>query len=342
MKAFVTGSTGLLGSNLVNRLLEQGYEVKALARSPEKAHKLLNHPHVEIVVGDMENIPAFAPAMAGCDVLFHTAAYFRDYYQAGDHWPKLERINIQGTIALFDEAERYDIKKVIYTSSSGVLGLGRAHDPVDENTPPDQSTFKNLYFKSKVLAEQAIAEFLKTHRLPVVLILPGAILGPQDAAPTTSGQAIVNILNGKVPFLPPGGMVMVDARDVAQAMVNAVERGQSGERYVVSNRYMSIAELARCIEKISGIAAPRAIMPYPVILSFAWFSELASRLTGREPILSVNSLQGMQKRHTISATKAVRELGATFRPLENTIRDEVNWFIANGYVQRAIQRVQPA
>src|SRR5215468_6571838 len=100
MKAFVTGSTGLLGSNLVNALVAAGYEVKALARSRAKAEKVLGHTQVEIVVGDIENIAAFAPQMAGTDVLFHTAAYVREMFAPGNHWPKLEKINIQGTLEL--------------------------------------------------------------------------------------------------------------------------------------------------------------------------------------------------------------------------------------------------
>ncbi len=185
MKAFVTGSTGLLGSNLVQVLLKSGYEVKALARSKEKAARFLKEPEIEIVVGDMENVAGFANQLAGCDLLFHTAAFFRDYFQPGDHWQTLQNINVKSTINLLDEAEKRGIKKATYVSSSGVLANrpdGSASDESDISTSP--SALKNLYFRSKVLAEIEVDKFLASHSLPVVLILPTVMLGPGDAGPT--------------------------------------------------------------------------------------------------------------------------------------------------------------
>ncbi len=174
MKAFVTGSTGLLGNNLVRLLIEQGHSVKALVRSQEKASKLFsNLDDVTLVKGDMLDIDSFAKELAGCDVLFHTAAYFREYYQPGNHWQMLEDINVKSTMKLLTEAEKQGIKKLIYVSSAGPVGMKAANVPGDESTPRDPQAIKNLYFKSKVLAEDAIFEFLKQHSLPVILILPG-------------------------------------------------------------------------------------------------------------------------------------------------------------------------
>src|SRR5262249_16992761 len=155
--------------------------------------KFLHHPQVEIVVGDMENIPAFAPHMAGSDVLFHTAAYVRGVFGPGNHWPKLEKINVQGTLELLIQAEKYGVKKAIHTSSTSVLGLGPHGTPSDENMLPDDYSRHDPYARSKVLAEQAIVDFLKTHHLPVVLILPSALFGPQDLGPSAIGQAIIQI-----------------------------------------------------------------------------------------------------------------------------------------------------
>src|SRR5690349_21027847 len=98
MRAFVTGATGLLGNNIVRQLLAAGNEVRGLVRSVEKARRVFPKEDVELVTGDMSDIAGFAGAMKGCDVLFHTAAYFREYYQPGDHKAILEKINVQGTI----------------------------------------------------------------------------------------------------------------------------------------------------------------------------------------------------------------------------------------------------
>ncbi len=319
MKAFVTGSTGLLGSNLVNALVAAGYEIKALARSREKAEQLLRHSQVEIVVGDMENIPAFAPHMARSDVLFHTAAYVREVFGPGNHWPKLEKMNVQGTLELLTHAERYGVKTAIHTSSTSVLGIGPNGTPSDESMLSDDYSRNDPYARSKLLAEQAIADFLTTHRLSVMLILPSALFGPQDPGPSATGQAIIQILERKFPVIPPGGVSMVDARDVATAMINAVERGRSGERYIVSKGYVTVEQLAQTVSQVSGVPIPTRRIPYAVLNLLAHAGELTSRMTGVQPPISVNALKAMNRRHEVSAAKAIGELGVTFRPFEETI-----------------------
>jgi dihydroflavonol-4-reductase len=334
MKAFVTGSTGLLGSNLVHLLLAQGFEVKALARSKQKAEQILGkNPHMEIVIGDMEDINGFAGELAGSDVLFHVAAYFREYYGPGDHWAKLKKINVDGTIHLLDEAEKHGLKKTVYVSSSAVIGGTANGTPGDESTPPDEAIEENLYAKSKVLAEQAIAEWSQTHQMPVVLILPTVILGPLDAAPTTMGQAVINLLNRKIPVVPPGGVEFVDARDVAQAMINAVEFGKAGERYIVSQGYHTMREFANLLEKASGVPAPRINVPFAVMLALVWLGERAAIMRGKPVEISVAGLRLMRRRREVTASKAIRDLGVNFRSLEDSLRDEAAWYRANGYVK---------
>jgi dihydroflavonol-4-reductase len=336
MKAFVTGSTGLLGSNLVRQLLEQGHEVKALARSPEKALKQLgSSPRLEVVKGDMEDISGFAngstngfaSAMQGCDVLFHVAAYFRESFGNGDHWPKLEQINVKGTITLLDEAEKHGVKKVIYVSSSGVIGQNPNGGPSDESTPPDKAAETNLYFKSKVLAEQAVATWLQTHALLVVLILPTWMFGPQDAAPTAAGDIVITLLNKGFPAIPPGGTAAVDARDVAAAMIAAVDKGRSGERYIVSGSSQTVWNIAQTVEKVSSVPAPKVKLPYPVAIGIAWVAQTAAALQGKESLMTVSGIRTLNNSQDVNDAKARRELGHTPRPFDETIRDTVRWYL---------------
>lgn len=333
MKAFVTGSTGLLGSNLVNLLLAQGFEVKALARSVEKAERILGkNTRAQIIVGDMEAVDGFADKLNDCDVLFHAAAYFREYFGPGNHWDMMKKINVDGTIQILSEAEKRGVKKTIYVSSTTVIGKTANGQPSDESTPPDKDSYDNQYAKSKVVAEQAIAEWLKSHRMPVVLILPAAIIGPMDAAPTAMGQAITGILNQKVPVIPPGGLEFVDARDVAQAMINAVECGKSGERYIVCQGYATMQQFAQTVEKVSGVPAPRLKVPYRLMLGMAWLMERSAAIQGKPVEISVNGIRALNRGREVSSSKAIRDLGINFRSLEDSLRDEVAWYRANGYV----------
>jgi dihydroflavonol-4-reductase len=328
MKAFVTGSTGLLGNNLVRLLVEQGWQVRALVRSKAKGQALLGAlPGIEYVAGDMQEVDAFAPMLDGCDVLFHTAAYFREYGQPGAHWPKLDAINVTGTIKLLDAAEHYGIKKVIYTSSSGVIGEREDGLPSDETTPPSHfARGVNLYFKSKVVAEERIFAWLKAHSLPIVLVLPGWMFGPGDAAPTGAGQIVQQFLARKLPARFEGGSSIVDARDVAQGMINAVEHGRSGERYCIAGKSTSLDEVFATLAKVSGVPAPSMRIPYQMALVYARFAEAIASAQGKEALATVNGIRTLNMRYPISSAKAMHELGVTFRPLEQTLADAVHWF----------------
>lgn len=326
MRAFVTGATGLLGGNLVETLLADGHSVTAVVRSKARAAHLAALG-VELVEGDMERVAGFAPALHGHDILFHTAAYFREYFQPGDHWARLRAINVDGTVELLRAAETHGITKAIYTSSSGILGQAPGGVPAGEETPPDALVYSNLYFRSKLLAEQAVDGFLAESALPVVLIRPGWMFGPGDRAPTSSGQLVLDLLNRRLPFSFPGYGSPVDARDVARAMVTAVERGRSGERYGVGgDQAVRLDQIFAMVEELSGIPAPRLRVPYGVILSYAFISETSARLTGGRATATMDGIKTLRDPRPTSSARAVRELGASFRPLKATLRDEIAWF----------------
>jgi len=315
-----------LGSNLTATLLAAGYEVKGLVRSTEKARRVYPKGDIELVTGDMSDVNGFAPALKGCDVLFHTAAYFREYYQPGDHQSILEKINVQGTVDLLLAAEKNALRKAIHISSSGVIGMKPDGGPGDEDTLPDEHSTANLYFSSKVSAELAIGRFLKERTLPVAMILPGWMWGPGDWAPTGSGQLVLDFQARKLPGIIDGGASVVDARDVAQACVAAVERGHSGERYIVAGPYFDFAEIFATLERVTGVPAPRRRVPYSLMLVAAAVSQTWSRVTGNSSLITVEAVKTMHARRSVVSDKAIRELNVSFRPFEETVRDEVAWF----------------
>jgi dihydroflavonol-4-reductase len=325
--AFVTGGTGLLGSNLVRELTRQGWKVKVLARFTGKIEQVLGGVEVERIAGDMEDVAAFAANLKGCDALFHCAAYFREYYSPGDHRAKLERINVQGTLELLNAAEQQHVGKIIYVSSSGVLGHAESSSTVDEMSPYAHHT-TNLYFQSKIRAEERVLEWVKSHGTPVLLILPGWMFGPFDLAPTASGRLVQDFLARKLPAIVPGGASVVDARDVAAAMIRALSQGISGERYIVAGRLVSLEQIALTLEKLTGIHAPRLRLPYSAAIALAWLVQTAATLRGAESLLTVSGVRTMREsmEHALSSAKAERELGISFRALDQTLQDEVDWY----------------
>jgi dihydroflavonol-4-reductase len=332
MRAFVTGATGLLGSNLVHALLHQGHEVRGLVRSKEKALRVFPGGRIDFVTGDMSDVNAFAPSLAGCDVLFHTAAYFREYFQPGDHKGTLEKINVQGTVDLLIAAEKQGVRKAIHISSAGVIGRKPDGSAGDENTPADDHATSNLYFASKIDTELAIKRFLKERALPVITILPSWMWGPGDSGPTASGKLLLDFLKKKLPGVVDGGSSIVDARDVAMATITAAERGKSGERYIVGGKYFDFAAVLATLERVTGIPAPTRKIPYALSLAVGAASQTWARMTGGKALVTMEGVRTIHGKNEVDSGKAIRELSATFRPFEETVRDEVEWFRSHGFV----------
>jgi dihydroflavonol-4-reductase len=326
MRVFVTGATGLLGSNLVRTLLDAGHEVVALARSPEKAMRELGDTRARIVTGDLARVAGFAQALAGIDVVFHTAAFFREYYTPGDHSRIVEHINVEATLELARAADALGVKKMVHTSSAGIVGVNADGTPGDEATPPWAGVEGNLYLRSKRQVERQLQEFSRESGLFIASAMPAWMWGPHDTGPTASGQLVIDALRGKLPpAIPPGGSSVVDARDVAAGMLRIAEVGRAGERYILSNRYVDLDEIIRKLAAATDTAAPTARLPYAGALVLAAFAQTWSWLTQTPSTMSIESIRLMNARLAVTAARAERELGVRFRPFEQTLADAVAW-----------------
>lgn len=332
--AFVTGATGLLGSNLVRALLTQGFRVRALVRSPEKARQQFDGLTIEIVTGDMLNVEAFAPALAGVDVVFHTAAYFRDSYTGGSHWPKLHAANVLGTRALLEQSHAAGVRRFVHASSIAVL-RGTRGQVVDETMLRDERDADD-YYRSKILSDREVLAFLDRHAdFWAAMVLPGWMHGPGDMGPTSAGQTILDVARGKLPGVPPGSVCLVDARDVAEAMIMAHRRGRRGERYLAAGRHFTMTELMPLIGEALGVEVPSRRLPLAMLYTVAALSEIKARLTGRSVLFSWTTARALSReneRSRFSATKSKAELGVIFRPVMETLHDEIAWFRKNGWL----------
>ena len=334
--AFVTGATGLLGNNLVHLLLQQGVKVRGLARSRRKALEQFGTIEgLEIIEGDMEDVASFAGALAGCDTLFHTAAYFRDSYGGGKHWEALKRINVDGTAALLDASYEAGIRRFVHTSSIAVVN-GPRGSVIDETMKRRQDDADD-YYRSKILSDAVVSTFLARH--PDVFgafVMPGWMHGPGDMGPTAAGQFTVDFLKRALPGVPPSTVSFVDARDVARILVAALEKGRRGEHYLAAGRHMHMREVMQAYEGVSGIKAPRRNIPAALLWMIAYLQEFNARMTGKPALLSLATVRTMRdeyERSRFSPEKTFRELGISFRPVTETIRDEIAWFKARRLVE---------
>ncbi|MEX2803937.1 SDR family oxidoreductase [Streptococcus sp. H31] len=332
--AFVTGATGLLGNNLVKALIKKNIKVTALVRSLEKAKKQFGSLPVTCIEGDILRPENFRASLTECDALFHTAAFFRESHKGGNHWSELYETNVAGTKKLLQVAYEEGIRKVVHTSSIAVLQAER-DQMADETMSRGQDT-KIDYYRSKILSEESVKQFLIDHPdMFVCFILPGFMFGPGDIGPTSAGQLIFNYVQHKLPGITKSSYSIVDARDVAEIHISAMQFGRQGERYLAAGHYITMEDLVKLLEEVTGISRPRKHVPMFLVRVLAQWNELYHSLT-KKPILisneTVKIISEEYRRTNFSKEKTQKELGGQFRPIKETLADVVNWYQNNGYL----------
>ena len=328
--AFVTGSTGLLGSNLVRLLLTEGYRVKALARSEQKAKEQFGElmgSNLEVVLGDLAYVEGFVLALQGCDVMFHTAAYFRESYKGGRHRAALHKTNVEGTQNLLNGAYAAGVRRMVHISSIAVLGRNDS-GLTDESMLLPIAEAPDDYYRSKIETDEVIFTFLDCHPdMHISLVLPGWMHGPGDLGPTSAGQFVEDYLLQKIPGVVDAAFSVVDARDVAKVALAASKTGERGERYLAAGHPVSMDSLLQAMESVSGVPAPRRKLPRTMLYAIACLQEVYARLTGRPVLLSLATVNNMANDHgrKFSADKIRRRFGLGFRSMEETLADEIMW-----------------
>lgn len=326
MATLVTGGNGFLGSHIVRKLVERGDEVKILLR---KTSKTINIDDIdaERVYGDVTDIDSVRNAIDGCDTLYHAAGLVS--FKQADR-KKMEDVNVKGTNNVLTAAMEAGVKKAVYTSSVAAIGLKPGRESADEETPFDPGSTDIQYILSKYRAEQEALGFAEKG-LPLVIVNPSIVIGAGDVYVSTTGM-ILWYCKRRLPGYTDGGINLVDAEDVAIGHLLAEEKGRVGERYILSNRNITIKELFEVMEKVTGIPRPKFKIPYFVALAGAYLAELVGIPAPNYVAMDVDSIKGTKQYWYFDNSKAVKELGFSPRPLEETIEATVKWFRENGYL----------
>ena len=327
MSTFVTGANGLLGGTIVRALVERGEHVTCLVRSRDRAREVLGDLPVELREGDLEQLAATPAWLRGIDVVHHCAAYFREYYAPappGGHERALTRHNVDAVRNLLLAADAAGVGTLVHISTIGVHG-GTDEQPADEQSPPSAKALENLYHRSKARSEEVVAELAPSLSVQVPVVRPGWLFGPGDAAPTSSGKLVQDVVAGALPAIPPGGNHATDARDVAQACLAAAAHGGSGSTYIVAAPWQPMTDIITTIADAGGVRPPRLRMPVPVALGVATLSEWQARVTGGVPLATRDGIRALTETRRVTSARAERELGATFRPFTQTAQDQIAW-----------------
>ncbi len=327
MKVLVTGATGFIGGNLARELWGQGHTVRALVR-PGSNHLTIEDTGVERVPGDILDRPSVERAASGCEAVFHCAAAYTFWSRDPD---QVRRTNVEGTANVLRGAFAVGVSRVVYTSTVSTIGMVDS-GLGDERTPLSRRALHGHYKQSKYDAE---IEALKMAEggADVVVVNPTAPVGPWDVKPTPTGKIVLDFLRRRIPAYLATGLNLVDVSDVCAGHILALERGRTGERYILGNRNITLKELLQILSGQTGLPAPRLRLPYWLVVGAGYVEQAVSAgLLRRQPLIPLEGVIASRKPAYVSCDKAVTELGQPQRPVENALRKAADWFIEHGYV----------
>jgi len=332
LRAFVTGATGFLGSHVARVLAEQGADLRLLVRRTSNLRNL-EGLKAETATGDLRDAASLEKAISGCDTLFHVAADYRLWVRDPE---EMFRSNVEGTRAILEAARKNGVKRVVYTSSVATIGFtSNGHRPgqlANEDSPVALADMIGAYKRSKFMAEQVAMEAGRSG-MQVVTVNPTTPVGEQDVKPTPTGRIVVDFLKRKFPAYVDTGLNLVDVRECARGHVAALEKGKSGERYILGGENLTLKQLLDALGKISGLPSPKVKLPYFFALAAGVVDEtITGRLLHREPRATIDTVRMGKKKMFASSGKAERELGWKIVPVESALRRAVQWFWENGYV----------
>jgi dihydroflavonol-4-reductase len=333
MRLFVTGATGFVGSHVARLAAEQGAELRLLTRRTSKSENLPKG--AALVQGDLREPAKFASALRGCDALIHVAADYRLWVPDP---AEMYKANVEGTRELLRLAREAGVRRVVYTSSVATMGFRKDASVVDEETPVSEADMIGHYKRSKWLAEQVAIEAARAGQ-EVVILNPTTPVGAMDVKPTPTGRIIVDFLNKKFPAYVDTGLNLVDVDEIARMHLQALERGRGGprcgERYILGGENLTLKQILDKLATMTGLPSPTMKVPHGVAMAFAFFDEtVTGKLRGKEPRATVEAVRMGKKMMWASSAKAERELGLQVLPVENALRDAVEWFVANGYAPK--------
>jgi dihydroflavonol-4-reductase len=327
MLTFVTGATGFLGSHVARVLAEQGADLRLLVR-PTSNLKNLEGLNAETATGDLRDAASLEKAMSGCDTVFHVAADYRLWLKDP---AEMYRSNVEGTRAILAAARKNKVRGVVYTSSVATMGFAGNGRPADEDSPVSLADMIGHYKRSKFMAEQIALEAGR-NGMRVITVNPTTPVGEQDIKPTPTGRIVLDFLKGKFPAYVETGLNLVDVRECALGHVAALEKGRTGERYILGGENLTLKQILDKLGAISGLLSPKIKLPYFVAYAAGFVDQtISGRLLGREPRATVETVRMGKKKMWASSDKAERELGWKTVPAENALRRAVEWFRANAY-----------
>ena len=320
----VTGATGHIGNVLVKKLVSQGEKVRVLVRK-DPPQEIFEDLDIEYLKGDILDSGSLDKACQGVEQVYHLAGVI----SIGDNDKLAERVNVTGTKNVIEAVKKNKVKRLIYTSSIHAFCDRCSGVCLTEKSEINSNKLKYSYDKTKALATELICQEVQAGKLDAVIVYPTGAIGPFDYKPSKLGQFIIDFVQGKMNIRPQGEYDFVDVRDVVDGLIAAANVGKCGEGYFLSGEKMTITELMKIISQYSASKVPKVMSPI-------WLSKFVSHLakvyyffSKKDPVLTPYAVATLAEKFTISLEKSKKELNYNPRPLQESIKDSINWFIKN-------------
>jgi dihydroflavonol-4-reductase len=319
--AYVTGGTGFVGLNLIEALLKQGWQVTALHR-PSSDLTFLKRFDAARVAGALTDAASLGATIpSGTDTIFHVAGNTNMWRQRN---AEQTRDNIDGTRNIVEAAITHGVRRLIVTSS--ISAYGPVKGTVTEKTPSLAANSWVNYERTKYEAQE-IARAATTRGLEVVIMQPGAIMGPYDIG--TWSRLFPLVRDGKLPGVPPANLSFTHVRECVGAHIAAVDHGENGGSYLLAGTPGTMLDLVQQIAKLLHKSAPKSATPALLLKIVARLADAASIITRKPPIITPEMAAGLGGRDlVVDCTKAKTELGYKTVPLETMVRDCFDWLRA--------------
>jgi dihydroflavonol-4-reductase len=325
MKVSVTGASGHVGFCLCKQLIKQGAQVRALVHQNKNR---LREAGVEIFSGNILDKQTLIPLFTGVEVVYHLAAQISIDKK---EYKRVYETNVQGTANVVAACKDAGVKRLVHFSTIHTLKSFGTDDILDETNPLIPAS-KIIYENSKAGAERLVIN-ASAEGLDAVILNPTAIIGPYDFQPSYLGQALIKIYKNQLPMLVQGGYNFVDVRDVADAAILAATNGRSGERYILSGKWLSLKDLSVKIGELTNRKTPEFLAPTWLAKAGLPFIQSWAKLSGNHPLYTAESLEILKhSSKNISNLKAINELGFNPRPIGETLKDTFDWFKENNLV----------
>jgi nucleoside-diphosphate-sugar epimerase len=322
MNIFITGTTGFIGSNLAMNLAESGHIIHALYRTSEKT-SIIQHKNIKTFKGDILDKKSLRDAMKSCSQVYHLGAFARVWAKNPETY---FRVNVEGTKNVIETAIDLGVKKMVITSTAGVLGPSNGK-PQAENSIR-YSDFCNEYESSKFMMENLIHEYRKQD-IQIMLVNPSRVYGPGLlSAPNATTKIIKLYLSGKWHIIPGNGQrignyVFID--DVVNGHILAMEKGQSGDKFNLGGINASYSDFFSLLAEVSGKKKRLLKVPVPLMVHFSGLLYGISRIFGESPLITPKWVKKYLHDWAVSSEKAQKKLGYSITPLNIGMEKTIEW-----------------